>query len=62
MASATIYYKFKSQKEPARITFDGTGISVWDVKREIIVSNKMTKDLNFHLNIYDESESKGERG
>lgn len=52
MASASVYYKFKSQREPSRITFDGTGISVWDLKREIIMQNKMGKGLDFDLGIY----------
>lgn len=52
MASASVYYKFKSQREPSRITFDGTGISVWDLKREIILQNKMGKGLDFDLGIY----------
>ncbi|KDN45447.1 DWNN-domain-containing protein [Tilletiaria anomala UBC 951] len=58
MASATVYYKFKSQRDPSKITFDGTGISVWDIKKEIIMQNKMNKDLNFHLSIFDESGSR----
>ncbi|KAN0063169.1 Protein mpe1 [Thecaphora frezii] len=53
MASASVYYKFKSQKEPSRITFDGTGISVWDLKREIILQNKMGKGIDFDLGIYN---------
>ncbi|PWN47918.1 hypothetical protein IE53DRAFT_389925 [Violaceomyces palustris] len=53
MASASVYYKFKSQKEPSRITFDGTGISVWDLKREIIIQNKMGKGIDFDLGIYN---------
>ncbi|GAK62350.1 zinc knuckle domain-containing protein [Moesziomyces antarcticus] len=53
MASASVYYKFKSQKEPSRITFDGTGISVWDLKREIILQNKMGRGTDFDLGIYN---------
>lgn len=52
MASASVYYKFKSQREPSRITFDGTGISVWDLKREIILQNKMGKGIDFDLSVY----------
>ncbi|UZJ53830.1 hypothetical protein CBS101457_003150 [Exobasidium rhododendri] len=54
MASASVYYRFKSQKEPSRITFDGTGISVWDLKREIILQNKMGKGLDFDLAVYSQ--------
>ncbi|PWZ02703.1 hypothetical protein BCV70DRAFT_203632 [Testicularia cyperi] len=53
MASASIYYKFKSQKEPSRITFDGTGMSVWDLKREIILQNKMGRGTDFDLGVYN---------
>ena len=59
MSSSSVYYKFRSQKEPSKITFDGTSISVWDIKKEIIAHNKMTKDLDFHLCIYDESGTRG---
>src|SRR5690242_14757054 len=53
MASASVYYKFKSQKEPSRITFDGTGILVWDLKREIILQNKMGRGTDFDLGVYN---------
>lgn len=59
MASASVYYKFKSQKEPSRITFDGTGISVWDLKREIILQNKMGKGIDFDLGIYNADTEEG---
>lgn len=39
--SSAVYYKFKSQKNRSRITFDGTGISVFDLKREILISHKL---------------------
>lgn len=53
MASASVYYKFKSQREFSRVNFDGTGISVWDLKREIILQNKMGKGIDFDLGIYN---------
>ena len=59
MASASVYYKFKSQREPSKIAFDGTGISVWDIKKEIITQNRMDRDLDFHLTIFDESGVRG---
>ncbi|CAD6892920.1 unnamed protein product [Tilletia controversa] len=51
MASASVYYKFRSQKDFSRITFDGTGISVWDLKREIILQNKMGRGQDFDLKL-----------
>ncbi|PWN45273.1 DWNN-domain-containing protein [Ceraceosorus guamensis] len=49
MASASIYYKFKSARAPSRITFDGVGMSVWDLKREIMLQNRMGKGTDFDL-------------
>lgn len=52
--SGVIYYKFKSQKDPSRITFDGTiGMSVFDVKREIIMQKKLGNGLDFDLLLYN---------
>ncbi|KAG4303399.1 hypothetical protein PCK1_000363 [Pneumocystis canis] len=52
--SNSIYFKFKSQKEPGRISFDGTtGLSVFDVKREIILQNKLGSGTEFDLAIYN---------
>ena len=34
-----MHYKFKFQKEDKRINFDGTGISVSDIKDEILKQN-----------------------
>lgn len=53
MATSSVYYKFRSQREPQRLTFDGTGISVWELKREIILQNKMGKGTDFDLAVYD---------
>ncbi|VVT51522.1 uncharacterized protein SAPINGB_P003124 [Magnusiomyces paraingens] len=51
MASA-VYYKFKSQKDPSRILFEGTGISVFDLKKEILLENKLVDTANnFDLEI-----------
>ncbi|KAK4049419.1 Protein mpe1 [Microbotryomycetes sp. JL201] len=51
--SSFVFYRFKSQKEPSRISFDGTGISVWDLKKEIIQENKMGKGTDFDFAIYN---------
>lgn len=59
MASSSIYYKFKSQREPSRIAFDGTAISVWDIKREIILQNKMGKGIDFDLGLYNPDTEEG---
>lgn len=59
MASSSVYYKFKSQREPSRVVFDGTAISVWDLKREIILQNKMGKGIDFDLGLYSADTEEG---
>ena len=54
-----VYYKFKSQKDPSRVVFDGPSISVFDLKREIIQLNKLGSGSDFDLSIYDESTNEG---
>ena len=51
--SSTIYYKFRSQKDTFRVGFDGTGITVFDLKREIINDNKLGDGTDFQLKIYN---------
>lgn len=50
--SGHVYYRFKSQKEPLRITFDGVGISVFDLKREIILNSKLGKGSEFDFALF----------
>ncbi|KAF2147351.1 uncharacterized protein K452DRAFT_304206 [Aplosporella prunicola CBS 121167] len=52
--SSSVFFKFKSSKEPQRITFDGTGISVFELKREIITSTGLGDGTDFDLSIYTE--------
>lgn len=54
-----VFYRFRSQKEPSRISFDGTGISVWDLKKEIIMENKMGKGIDFDFAIYNADTEEG---
>lgn len=56
MASA-VHFKFKSQRDPSRVTFDGTAISVFDLKREIIKIHKLGDGTDFELAIYNESDN-----
>jgi len=56
--ASSVYYKFKAQREESRITFDGTGISVFDLKREIMVANKMGTGADFDLGVYDPKSNK----
>lgn len=50
--ASSVFYKFKSQRDESRVTFDGTGISVFDLKKEIILANNL-KANDFDLHIYD---------
>ncbi|MCJ1485427.1 hypothetical protein MMC06_005601 [Schaereria dolodes] len=54
--SSSVFVRFKSQKEPSRVTFDGTGISVFDLKREIITMNRLGDGTDFELVISDDNQ------
>ncbi|KII87351.1 hypothetical protein PLICRDRAFT_55314 [Plicaturopsis crispa FD-325 SS-3] len=53
--ASSVFYKFKSQRDESRVTFDGTGISVFDLKREIILANNLGKANDFDLSVFDSS-------
>ncbi|OBZ73552.1 putative RING finger protein P8B7.15c [Grifola frondosa] len=53
--ASSVFYKFKSQKDESRVTFDGTGISVFDLKKEVILANNLGKANDFDLAVYDSS-------
>ena len=57
--SSWVLFKFKSSKEPTRITFDGTGITVFELKREIINVSHLGDGTEFDLVIYDEGTNEG---
>jgi protein MPE1 len=57
--SSAVYYKFKSQRNESRIAIDGTGISVLDLKREIIQANDLGKAMDIDLQVF---EPRGEHG
>ena len=57
--SSSVFFRFKSQKEPSRITFDGTGISVFELKRDIIAANKLGDGTDFELVISAEDTNEG---
>lgn len=59
MASSFVFYKFKSQREPSRVAFDGTAISVWDLKKEIIAENRMGRGADFDFAIYSADTEEG---
>ncbi|KAG5723671.1 hypothetical protein E4T56_gene20242 [Termitomyces sp. T112] len=51
--ASSVFYKWGSRKDESRVTFDGTGISVFDLKREIIIANNMGKANDFDLVVLD---------
>jgi protein MPE1 len=58
--TSSVFFKFKSQKEPTRVEFDGTGISVFELKREIITKSGLGDGTDFDLHIYTDDNSEGE--
>lgn len=57
--TSSVFFRFKSQKEPTRVAFDGTGISVFELKREIILSNRLGDGTDFELVISSEDTGEG---
>ncbi|KAL0567645.1 Protein mpe1 [Marasmius crinis-equi] len=51
--ASSVFYKFASRKDESRVTFDGTGISVFDLKRDIILANNLGKANDFDLILLD---------
>ena len=58
--SSSVFFRFKSQREPTRVAFDGTGISVFELKRDIITMNKLGDGTDFELVISSEDNNDGE--
>jgi len=57
--TSSVFFKFKSSKEPQRIAFDGTGITVFELKREIITISGLGDGSDFDLSIYAEDSNEG---
>lgn len=59
--SSSVFYRFRNQKETSRIEFDGTGISVFELKRDIIIKSGLGDGTDFDLMIYkDDTTEEGE--
>jgi protein MPE1 len=56
--SSSVFFKFKSQKEPTRVEFDGTSISVFELKREIILRSGLGDGTEFDLVIFSDESMK----
>ncbi|ORY35195.1 DWNN-domain-containing protein [Rhizoclosmatium globosum] len=48
-----VFYKFKAAKDFDQAVFDGLGISVFDLKKEIMVKKKLGKGLDFDLLVFN---------
>lgn len=57
--ASSVFYKFKSQREESKVSFDGTGISVFDLKKEVILANSLGKASDFDLVVFDGSSGEG---
>lgn len=55
-----VFYRWGAGRNENRVTFDGTHISVFDLKREIILQNKMGNGRDFDLAIYDSQSNEGQ--
>ena len=58
--SSSVFYKFKNSREPERIVFDGTDITVFELKREIITASGLGDGTDFDLHLYPEDDPKAE--
>lgn len=58
--SSSVFYKFKNSREPERIVFDGTDITVFELKREIITVSGLGDGTDFDLHLYPEDDPKAE--
>jgi protein MPE1 len=58
--SSSIFFKFKSRKDALQINFDGTSLSVFEVKREIMNIARLGDGKDSDLDIYtsDTNESR----
>lgn len=57
--SSSVFFRFKNQKEVQRVTFDGTGISVFELKRDIINVSRLGDGTDFDFNIYNLDTNEG---
>jgi E3 ubiquitin-protein ligase RBBP6 len=56
----SVHYKFKSAKDFSTINFDGSYISVGDLKQAIVEQKKLAKSIeNFDLQITNAQTSEG---
>lgn len=54
-----IFYKFKSAKDYDTYKFEGVGVPVWELKKEIIIAKKLSKSTDFDLILSDAQTNEG---
>jgi protein MPE1 len=59
--ASSVYYRFKSSKDSTRIPFDGTGISVFELKKAIIETSNLGDGTDFELLLFSTDEKEGKR-
>ena len=52
---SSVFYKFKIAKDYDTCKFDGTGISVFDLKKDIMITKKLGKGTDFDLILWNSS-------
>ena len=57
--ASSVFYRFKSNKDTTRITFDGTGISVFELKKAIIETSNLGDGTDFELILLSADEKEG---
>ncbi|KAH7118735.1 DWNN domain-containing protein [Dendryphion nanum] len=50
--ASSVFYKFRNQRELSQISFDGNSISVFELKREIILAAGLGNGTDFDLHLY----------
>ena len=56
---SVIYYQFRSAKRSDIMKFDGAGISVFDLKKEVMLAKRLGKGIDIDLHIYDAQTEQG---
>lgn len=54
-----IHYKFKSSKDYDTITFEGMGLALWELKREIVQAKKLGTGGDFDLVVTNAQNNEG---
>ena len=58
--TSSIFYKFKNSRDSERIVFNGTDLSVWELKKEIISASGLGDGTDFNLHIYPQDDPNAE--